>query len=53
MDSRRSSKRTTLGLREIDLATVRAEYVRQHKAAAVAGEHIAEVSVVDAQPQRV
>ncbi|KZV65753.1 hypothetical protein PENSPDRAFT_114104 [Peniophora sp. CONT] len=43
MESRRSSNRNTApGLREIDLATVRAQYVLEHKTGAVGGDHLAE-----------
>ncbi|VDC00154.1 unnamed protein product [Peniophora sp. CBMAI 1063] len=47
MENRRTSNRTSNrntvpGLRQIDLATVRAQYVREHKTGAVGGDHMAE-----------
>ena len=43
---RLSTRKTVPGLREIDLATVRAQYVREHKNAPVSGDHMAEVCSV-------
>ena len=38
-----SNRRTVPGLREIDLATVRAQYVKERKLAPVSIDHMAEV----------
>ena len=41
-----SNRRTVPGLREIDLATVRAQYVKERKLAPVSIDHMAEVCPV-------